>query len=519
MFHRLLLLVVLSGIAPRATADEHSGPLWMELWRLPLTGIEVRAPEFDPAKLPDFGLDPYVTHVLSGRYVKNFAALSEELSTTSSLGARFIVSLAVPVAGSYTFRVQGRGRIKLEIGERSAVDDSVAHPEQVAEGTLSLPAGDAAMTISFLQDADAPLPRISWSGPGFVDRELSAEDFRRQPAAPGSMPMDAFGTISLDATLLYNYAPSAMLDPEDGSFKIWFCASNDIPGGILGDNIGMKKATTLAGLLDAPLVDVLTPANDPSKFDDVHACDPSVFRWEGSTYLSYSGNTRGTGLSAATRVGMAVSHDRGDSFQRLHSGQFILSPDVEGDGYGVGQSSVVVGNDGFFYMAYTYAPGSVVPENNSIRIVRSPDPTFVPGSIEAVASFPAATIGGFSIDLAFDPAVGQFVIFANATPLPSGPPTSRATLVTATYFDATWQIARQRHLRFDSNWTFGEGIGVLKDPAGHLKTLDADGKRHLVLVGSTTELSSYTYLWAPWVEGDLKYLVAEFEEYPRFFRP
>lgn len=137
------------------------------------------------------------------------------------------------------------------------------------------------------------------------------------------------------------------------------CGSGS-PGTVGGDNILFREATSLEGLLEAPLQVALQPSLDPTKFDQVHACDPNFYRVGDLYYLAYGGNTDGSQLPATTRLGLAVSRDGGRTFQRLHNGNSVLEPDparLDPNAYGIGQPAVVQAPDGYFYMIYTDEAG------------------------------------------------------------------------------------------------------------------------------------------------------------------
>jgi len=202
---------------------------------------------------------------------------------------------------------------------------------------------------------------------------------------------------------------------------------------------------------------------------------------------------------------MAVSDDGGRSFKRLNDGVYILAPDPLGDGYGVGQPGVAQGPDGLFYMIYTDAPGNGIQD--TMGIIRSAEAAFPPASIQTVAKIPATALRGYSADLAFDDASGEFLVIANSSAAPMGPASDRRSTLTLSALDATWSVASQTTLTLQTGWTFGEGVALLKDGRGHLLRQTLDNELYFVVAGSTWELAAFTDLWAPWVAGDLKYAV------------
>jgi hypothetical protein len=127
----------------------------------------------------------------------------------------------------------------------------------------------------------------------------------------------------------YLYAGSVMFDSVEGKFKYWGC------GGVAGDYIIYKEATVFENLQTAPWQTAMTPTAVLGTFDSWQVCDPSVVEHNGVFYLHYTGINYDTESAHTSKMGVAVSYDRGRTFQRLFAGQPIKSPAYT-NLYGVG---------------------------------------------------------------------------------------------------------------------------------------------------------------------------------------
>jgi hypothetical protein len=259
----------------------------------------------------------------------------------------------------------------------------------------------------------------------------------------------------------YMYAPSFMYDGTDGMYKAWTGFHG--PGSPLGDNIGFKEAQSIRELINIPTQIAMSPSGDPTKFDQLHACDPSVYRDpnDGSYYLAYDGNTDGSGLYVTTRIGIARSTDGGHTFAPLYNGPAvngyaILSPGANfASGYGVGQPAVVRANDGTWYMLYTDSPGGNNPE--VYQVIHSSVPSF--STFAWVTTLPHSLTQAASLDLAYDPIKGGFIVVGNATSIytPIG-----SSAIRLSYFDSQWNYRGQQILQANGlSFSFGEGVGLL----------------------------------------------------------
>ena len=109
-----------------------------------------------------------------------------------------------------------------------------------------------------------------------------------------------------------------------------------------------------------------------------------------------------------------------------------------------------------------------------------------------MANLTATSIGGYSLDLAFDDNLGQFVVVSGLTLI---------------YYTTNWVEARRVTHPYPFSWTLGEGHGLLMNSLKRPINYSQDGVSAYVLAASTVDDVSDTTLWANWVAGDLKYLV------------
>ena len=218
-------------------------------------------------------------------------------------------------------------------------------------------------------------------------------------------------------TTSYEYAPAFVYD---GALYHYFACV-----GVNGDYIQHKSSSTLAGLAAAPLRTVLSPLAGEN-----HTCDPSVVRGgDGRWYLHYSNTPGGT----YTDAGVAVAAAPGGPYTRITTDLLGRYNNLAAGQYGRGQTTVALGPDGQWYMAFT---NQILPlEPNSIIVLRSPDPSFANTRTE-VARIDPGDIGGWSTQLSFDPPSGHFVFIE-----PAG-----AAGFVVTSFDPTFRRVAQETL-------------------------------------------------------------------------
>jgi hypothetical protein len=472
---------------PSGGQSQSGQGLLCEYWDLPVNETSWNNGQYIAAPLtalPSFTNSLVIPAPVFGTTVNN-VNLNPSLRNTNYF-LRFTGYVNIPTNGSYTFYLNSDDGSLLWLDGALVVNNDGEHAATEVSGTTNLTTGLHQLVVGYFQDLVAEVLQLSWAGPGLAKQLIPDQAFflTAQPASLARQPV--YQAVTHDEGMLYNYAPSFMYDETEGLYKIWFCGNE--PGvTYLGDNVLYKEATSLAGLMSAPVQIALAPSGDPTKFDDVDACDPNVYRATNNLYyLAYGGNTDGTQLFPTTRIGMAVSYDRGRTFQRLNGGNSIIAPATNiANVYGTGQPAVVPANDGYYYMLYTDANGG--PQ--VIRVVRSLDPAFSPGSFTNVANL---QIGGASLDLGYDTNKSQFIVVNQLQMI---------------YYDANWNWVSTVTRTNPFAWTFGEGHGLLMDSRKDPINYNQDGIPGYVFSAATVVDTNNTTLWANWVAGDLKYLV------------
>jgi len=483
--------------APSGGTARTGGGLLCEYWQVPITvnpGRSGRTLATPLAAVPDFTNSLVVTHPIFGRVVTNIDLTQRRRDTNYFM--RFSGYVSAPTNGSYTFYLNSADGSLLWLDGNLLVNNDGVHAPVEVSATTNLTAGLHALVVGYFQAANSQMLNASWAGPDFAKQAIPNSALFLSGQTNGSVRQPVFQNVVQDSEAPYNYAPSFMYDEVEGLYKIWMCGSG-ISGTVGGDNILYREATSLPGLMTAPLTVALQPSLDPTKFDQIHACDPNVYRVGNLMYMAYGGNTDGSQLVATTRLGMAISYDGGRTFQRLNNGNAILSPNPpDAAVYGIGQPAVVPAPNGYYYMIYT----DVSTNNGSYqRVIRSLDPAFTPGNFTNVANISSGTIGGFSLDLAFDANLSQFVII-NETRLE--------------YYTTNWTYVQTLTLTNPFSWTLGEGYGLLMNSQKRPVNYNQDGVASYVLAGSTVDSTNDTSLWANWVAGDLKYLVVPLNAAP-----
>ena len=455
------------------------------------------------SSVPVFTNELVRTHPTFGKRVKAIN-LSEVLSL-ENIFVQFKGYIKIPTSGSYTFYLNSDDGSKLWIDGILLVnnDGTKSSPTEVSAATTLSP-GLHEIEVGFFHNTGTPVLEASWSGPGISKEEIPEEVLYIFEFPEAFSSLYSFKRIIPDAELIYNYCPSFMYDDVEGLYKIWS------GGSAVGDDyIIYKESATLEGLLDAEIQYALSPSHNPAKFDDVHACDPNVFNVSGTFYLSYSGNTDGSVLPATTRIGMAISYDRGRTFQRLHNGEHILAPapdfTFDPNNYGVGQSAVVRAKDGYWYMIYTDVDNFRTGQKTFIRVIRCSDPAFPTNKHEMINSnVPEA--GGVSLDLVYNSSNEQFIVIANVCDDPNLVE-NPLVKIRLSYYDKDWNYIRSRQIKADTSWAFGEGIAMLSDLRKYPLNYSENGLDSYVFAAATSEYKTNTTLWAYWVAGDTKYIV------------
>lgn len=342
--------IVLVLTAPSNGIARVGQGLLCEYWEVPIkinpavSGRTLAAPL---SALPDFTDSRVATHPVFGRVVNDFD-LSPRLRD-SNYFMRFTGFVNVPTNGSYAFYGNSDDGSKLWLDGALLVNNDGSHSAQEVSASANLNAGMHALTLGFFQNTGSQVLNVSWAGPGFAKQAIPDTALFLNSQPDSIVPQPVYQNVVQDSEAPYNYAPSFMYDEVEGLYKIWMCGTG-IPGAVGGDNLLYREATSLEGLMTAPLTVALQPSLDPTKFDQIHACDPNVYRVGDVLYLAYGGNTDGSQLLATTRLDMAVSYDGGRTFQRLHNGDAILSPNLatlDPNAYGIGQPAVAQAPDGY----------------------------------------------------------------------------------------------------------------------------------------------------------------------------
>jgi hypothetical protein len=150
--------------------------------------------------------------------------------------------------------------------------------------------------------------------------DMQADMARQARATP--IDLSALGEASLSNTrvgtpltnvgpnsnVAYTYAPSAMYDPQDGKYKVWFGGTNTHGD---GDAIWYSDAKSLDGPWSAPQRAL---RNDPGQFDSHDVCDPSVARGPDGTYDMYYG-----GAGHDTKESSRANGLRRQSLKKRHN--------------------------------------------------------------------------------------------------------------------------------------------------------------------------------------------------------
>ena len=404
----------------------------------------------------------------------------------------------------------GLGRLDINAGTSLIVDGSQFNLPANQVQTFDLVnssgmAGQSNFSNVHLMGFEGKSASISYSG-GNVLLTIS-------PSVPLSAPVVVqAGTVTLNSQFQYMYAPSAMYDQTEGLYKVWSMYYTNAMASSLpeADHIGYKESPTLGGLANAPTMLAMRPSGNPYYFNQVDAGDPSVYRDPATNiyYMAYDGNTDGSKLQEATRIGIAESFNGGRTFTPLYTnnaaaGYALIAPGpgfVAGN-YGVGQPAVAYANDGYWYMIYTDAIGSLngggIPD--SMQVIRSQSPTF--SGYTAVTSLPVSVIGGYSMDMAYDRSTNQFITIANA--LASNPGNNYSVpignnAIRIDWFDSSWHEIRSQTITIDNQqFSFGEGLALLTGSRGGLLNPSL-----MTFFGATIQQNRPNDPWAFWTVGN-----------------
>jgi len=489
--------------------------IFMKYWQIPIDddgdASVIPAPL---SSIPLFTGSVVRVHPIFGKRVSKMD-LSEILRDDNIL-VQFEGYIDIPSAGTYTFYLNSDDGSKMWLDNSLLVNNDGSHGATEVSASTTLTKGMHKIEVGYFNNTGGMTFEVNWSGPGISKQEIPENVLYISDVKNAFNEMRAFRNIMPDEERSYNYCPSFLYDDVEGLYKIWSGGA----GG--GDNILYKESPTLEGLLDDVTKSVLQPSHNPSKFDDIHACDPNVFCVSGTFYLSYSGNTDNSDLYEATRIGMAISYDRGRSWTRLHNGDHILAPAADytsnPNNYGIGQSAAVQANDGYFYMIYTDVDQFRSGQKTFFRVIRCSDPTFPTNKHEMVNSNVPNT-AGYSLDLAYDKKTEEFIVITDISDDPDVVEDPYAKVQLA-YYDENWNYLRKRTIKVHPLWAFGEGVALLADLNKEPINYSYHGEPSLVTAAATCEYNDDAGpLWAEWVGGDTKYLISSFLSHPVFVNP
>ena len=100
----------------------------------------------------------------------------EPYVTAEKFGYIFRGFILIPEDGTYTFYINSNDGSKLYINDQELIDnDSGRHAAIEHAGTISLKAGEYPFMVKYFQMEAAKALQVSWDGPGFSKKELTAE--------------------------------------------------------------------------------------------------------------------------------------------------------------------------------------------------------------------------------------------------------------------------------------------------------------------------------------------------------
>lgn len=302
---------------------------------------------------------------------------------------------------------------------------------------------------------------LGWTQPALLFAEDN--DFKLLGVTPGSKV--------IARPQKYDYVPTII--SHGHSSTIWWCGALNPGAGdiIFAARMSGTDFESSRGVTD--MHPVFSNSGNRSKFDGKHVCDPSIINVSNRMYLYYGGiaetKSSGNDLEVATKLGVAVSDDGGQSWKRANQGEPILTPRPlqrsDKNRYGLGQPSVVYHN-GLFYLFYTNTVG---PDGIGIYLVRSKHPLMTEaeewtshGFVPLRGQSPLRgerLIQGFSADWAFIPKYKMFMMALR----------KKEGVMQLVFFDETLQ-KKLGAVDLPLEWT--EGPGLVRDESGNLVLLE-----------------------------------------------
>ena len=99
-----------------------------------------------------------------------------------NIGFRFSGFLNIPATGTYTFYTASDDGTRLFVGGKPVVDNEGTHATTERKGSVALTAGDQPISLVYFNGGGELTLRVSFEGPGFSKREISAASLSTQDA-------------------------------------------------------------------------------------------------------------------------------------------------------------------------------------------------------------------------------------------------------------------------------------------------------------------------------------------------
>ena len=303
----------------------------------------------------------------------------------------------------------------------------------------------------------------------------------------------------------YNYDPSVI---KDGNmYKMYWC------GGIAGDFILHAESNSLEGPWHASNSTVsnsfdiaLKPSTDKTKFDSVHACNPTIAKFNNQYFLYWTGLDIGTtqGLTDGShygQIGGALSNNS-INWLRASGGDPIVTParkKVTNSPYGTGMQTVTYAKGKYYMLMYDSTGADSYSTGAGIYVIRSNGPFFqtgletwtedgfVPLTDETVTS--AVLYNGVNGDVGYIKDWDMFLFVNHRT----------KDKVHVALFDGNFNPilgddGKQLDLLItDTNW--GDGPGLVTNPDRSLDVSSTDpNKLHIDIMRAVGEFKQ-PYTW------------------------
>ena len=93
--------------------------------------------------------------------------------------------ILVPETGIYTFYLNSNDGSKLYLNGEELIDNDGGHSAVEKSGKIALKAGEHSIEVRYFQMGGGKELQVSWQGPGFEKREITAEVLFHKPAEKG----------------------------------------------------------------------------------------------------------------------------------------------------------------------------------------------------------------------------------------------------------------------------------------------------------------------------------------------